>query len=758
MEMINMKTLFPICAAVLSASLLVGCDPHDVAPTQEEINFTPPVDDSFSGGAAEASFSPLTGEVPIPTNLFFAGTQDATLEIPSTSAPAQAANAIDGWSTNASLTTNFNAPLDPSTVQAGNTVRMFHLCIDPFTTQPTGGTVDGELIPGMDYTAGISSVPTSANESGANKLVIKLLKPLRPKYDAASMAVCAAGAQGNLNKGNGYMVVLSKGLKTASGEDVGTSTFYKIAKGTDRLLAINGDPDFTGNFEQDLTDAGRAISLTPAGGTTTESVRRLSNGHEQLAAGISAQTAPLTGLPAINPANIILSWSFSTQSIGSSLSVVAQTAQSRATAAAPAGASSPQGAADIYVGSIELPYFLDVPTQQNPTAILTGTWEGQGGSNLTFANPVPVQKSTVKVPMLITVPKVGPAPGAQLPVVIVQHGITSNRSAMLGVADTLAQAGFVAVAIDLPLHGITDASSSLRQACADPALGCTERTFNVDLVNNANSAPGPDGTEDASGAHFINLASLLTSRDNLRQGAADLLNLRASLANLVLPSTDGSFTFGIDANNIRFIGHSLGGIIGTVFLALEPNVGAATLGMPGGAIGKLLDASAAFGPTIGAGLAANGVNEGTEGFEDFLYFAQLALDSGDPINYAAQAAALHPIHLIEVVGGNGNPPDLVVPNDALNPQPGFGELMAETGLGGTAPLITGLGLNIVSANDAAVLQDNNGLRVAVQFSSGSHSSILTPGDGNSELAEYVEMQKQIGSFMSTNGTVLTVNQ
>lgn len=753
-----MKTRLPILAAMLSASLLVACNPHDVAPTQEEINFNPPVDDSFSGGAAEARFSLLTGETPIPTNLFFSGTQDATLEIPSTSAPAQAANAIDGWSTNASLTTNFNAPVNPSTIQAGNTVRVFHLCIDPLTTQPTGGTVDGELIPGVHYSAGISSVPTSANETGAHKLVIKLLKPLRPKYDAASLAACPAGAQGDLNKGNGYMVVLSKGLQTETGEEVQASTYYKIAKGTDRLLAIAGDPDFTGDFAQDLTDAGRAISLSPAGGAATEAVRRLTNGHEQLAAGISAQTAPLTNLPAINPANIILTWSFSTQSIGSSLQVVAAGAQARAIAAAPAGVDTPLGAADVYVGSVELPYFLDAPSQQNPTAVLTGKWEGQGGTNLTFANPAPVQKSLVKVPMLITVPKNAPSNGAQLPVVIFQHGIRGDRSNMLGVADTLAQAGFVAVAIDLPLHGITDASSPLRQSCANPALDCTERTFNVDLVNNTTSAPGADGAEDGSGAHFINLASLLTSRDNLRQGAADLLNLRASLANLVLPSTDGSFAFGLDPNNVRFIGHSLGGIIGTVFLALEPNVGAATLGMPGGAIGKLLDASAAFGPVIGGGLAASGVNEGTEGYEDFLYFAQLALDSGDPINYAAQAAALHPIHLIEIVGGNGNPPDLVVPNDALNPQPAFGELVAETGLGGTQPLIEALGLNIVSASNAAVLQDANGLRVAVQFASGSHGSILSPGSGQSELAEYVEIQNQIAAFMSTNGTVLPINQ
>jgi hypothetical protein len=37
-----------------------------------------------------------------------------------------------------------------------------------------------------------------------------------------------------------------------------------------------------------------------------------------------------------------------------------------------------------------------------------------------------------------------------------------------------------------------------------------------------------------SGTHFINLASPITTRDNLRQGAADILVLAKSLANLML--------------------------------------------------------------------------------------------------------------------------------------------------------------------------------------------------------------------------------
>jgi hypothetical protein len=42
-----------------------------------------------------------------------------------------------------------------------------------------------------------------------------------------------------------------------------------------------------------------------------------------------------------------------------------------------------------------------------------------------------------------------------------------------------------------------------------------------------------------SGTHFINLLNPITSRDNLRQGAADILVLAKSLSNLKLTNLSG---------------------------------------------------------------------------------------------------------------------------------------------------------------------------------------------------------------------------
>src|SRR5262249_7284557 len=133
-------------------------------------------------------------------------------------------------------------------------------------------------------------------------------------------------------------------------------------------------------------------------------------------------------------------------------------------------------------------------------------------------------------------------PAAGWPVMIFEHGIGRNRTDMLAVADGLADVGFVTVSIDQPLHGLTDPTNPLYAAGANPlyaglslpATGSIERTFDLDVVNNTTGAPGADGKIDPSGTSYINLASLLTQRDNLRESAADLITLTRSLSEMNL--------------------------------------------------------------------------------------------------------------------------------------------------------------------------------------------------------------------------------
>ncbi|MCG8436118.1 MAG: hypothetical protein MJA83_19030 [Gammaproteobacteria bacterium] len=370
---------------------------------------------------------------------------------------------------------------------------------------------------------------------------------------------------------------------------------------------------------------------------------------------------------------------------------------------------------DVYSGTIAVPYYLD---RQNP---LTEFWRDSAGDPL-GSGAAPTATETLTIPLLVTVPNaLGPTPGTGWPTVIFQHGITQDRSNVLAIAEALANAGFAAVAIDLPLHGITDSANPLFQTGI-------ERTFDLDLVENVTLASGPDGAVDPSGTHFINLRSLLTSRDNLRQATSDLIHLAKTVPTLDIDANPATTDF--DGSQMNFVGHSLGAITGTPFLAVNGDTLAATLAMPGGGIAELLNESPRFSPSIQAGLQASGITPGTQLFKDFLRNAQTVIDSGDALNYGEDASDDHPIHLIEVVGDADSLPDQVIPNSATD------RLIAE--------------MDLTVFNTTQVVA---GLRAAVRFVEGDHSSFLDP---TTSAAATVEMQTQMANFMGAFGGALVI--
>jgi len=658
-----------------------------------------------------ANFDPSAGLVPFPINLLFSGSTDGTLNIPiadpndPASGPTQALNALDGFSTVNPIVATFSngvlpipgnptpidSAIDPASVSAGTTVRLFEVeLVNPFlapTDRPFAvERVKRELIADEDYVAGLSPDPAGKT------VVITPLKPLKAK--------------------TGYMVVLTNGIRAAlDGSPAFPDRTYIFARYRGNHHRPLVDENGSSNFPQ-LTDA-QARALVP--------IQTAVLSQEDAAAG-----------QGIDRGSIILSWTFLTQSIDDALQVVrsgiiAQPLGLDATGS-DTSALGLAGLADIYAGTFQIPYYLQAPAApQDAPIILSTRWQGVNDSAVTRYNPKPIAPQSVTIPVLATVPNANSGqskPPGGWPVVIFQHGITQNRTNVFAVADTLASVGFAAIAIDLPLHGITDTENPFY-------AGPLERTFNVDLINNETGAPGPDGMIDASGIHYINLTSSLTTRDNIRQGSADLFHLTATLPMLDIDG-DALADF---ATPIRFVGHSLGAIVGVSFLAIENEISAATLANPGGGLTRLLLGSESFGPRILAGLMAAGLEPGTANFEAFVNAFQQTVDSGDPINYAGAAAEAHPIHMIEVVGP---PPDATIPNSV----PG-------APLTGTEPLARIMGL----ASVAATTVDDMGLRAIVRFTEGAHSSFLLP---TTSAAATVEMQSEMAGFMVSNGTVLNV--
>nr|MDQ2696729.1 lipase [Pseudomonadota bacterium] len=497
-----------ISAAALAACLLLsGCSDSDSARTT-----APPVRSTFF-----ALFDLEEGDLPFPINLLFSGSTDGTLNIPvappvNPANPTLALNALDGFSTIEPITVRFSEPVDAAAVTAGDSVRVFRVELanpflrgfDPAAEAPFAvRRVLEELAPGVDYTALIPP-----QDPGQTTLVILPLRPLEPA--------------------SGYLVVLTSDLHTPDGFAPVPPRTYVLLRGEEPLV------DAAGNS--------RVANVNNAQAQALERLRPVVNSQEAAAA---AQ--------GIDPAAIVLSWTFLTQSIGDALAAVGEAAAPGAISVA--GVVSGTAMADILQGSLTVPYFLD------PAMPLAGRWRGAGGSELTRYNPQPVAVAELPIPLLVSVPNAASGqvrPAGGWPLVIFQHGITENRLNLLAIADALAAAGFAAVAIDLPLHGVTDAAS--------PFFTPLERTFNFDLVNNATLAPGPDGQTDPTGLHFVNLRSALTTRDNLRQAAADLLQLRLSAPALDL---DGDGDGDINGGRIHFVGHSLGAIVGIPYLALD---------------------------------------------------------------------------------------------------------------------------------------------------------------------------------------------
>jgi pimeloyl-ACP methyl ester carboxylesterase len=682
-----------------------------------------------------ALFRLATGQLPYPTDLYFAGSTDGTLNIqpPNATWPNQPyLNALDGFSTNAVIREQFGGALDPNSFTSSSVI-VVPVVTDNFTKATTGflgpGGTPQPLKFGADYTAAL------ATDAGVGSQILEItpLHPLAP-------STCISGGQflgRNCKTGTGYLVILTNGIKDASGHVATPDTDYAT-------------------IQQALASGGPSCpSITDK---TLNGVCQLTGAHLLLARAMG-----------INPANIVVTFSFTTESTVDTMELLAATTQPQSIKANPTGITTAQahaglaGHADLYVGVLTIPYYL------SKAAPVTGSWQAppfpldKTSTAVTRFNPLPVATQMLQIPVLITVPNANsayaqaggptPPPGGW-PVLIYQHGVVVNREYMLPVADSFADAGFVVAAIDLPLHGITDKTDPLYATDANPAYtgliakgtGSIERTFDLDLNTNQGylvipDSP-PDGKIDPTGSHYLNLESPLTARDNFREAAADLITFERSVSGLTQSGIP------IDSGKIRFLGHSGGGIAGTMFMAVIPptEIPAATLADAGGNWALLAQTSPSFSPAVLAALEAKGLVPGTTLYAQFWRDAQTIVDSGDPINYIALATAQHPIHMMQVVGTTPPPtgcspsppipgcPDQTVPNSATQ------ALITASAYG---PAGAAGALTRITAGQAPLVMVSGGIRGYVNFVDGYHASLIDP---SVSAAVTVEMQTEAISF------------
>ena len=471
--------------------------------------------------------------------------------------------------------------------------------------------------------------------------------------------------------------------------------------------------------------------------------------------------------------------------------------------------------ADIHLGQIELPYYLQVPSSDaNAPSALTTAWQaneiiggaidgGQGNdagttpptNKVTYRYPFPggtTGGTTVQTPVLLQTPSgagtlAGGTPNG-LPVVIYQHGIFGERGHSLSLGNQLANPtsgpSYATLAIDLPMHGVAPLLAS--DQSANPLLGLSV-DYNADTADNkpafkaiptfkdlkerhfgyATNAKGEitpinygANANGTSGANYLNLGVLPLPRDAARQAVVDLMNLNASIADI---DFDGDGTPDLDPSKVYFVGHSLGGIIGTAFVATNNKavandsntalnaINATALVTSGGGIARLLENSPNIGPTVLGGLAKKGVAQGTSSFEIYLNVAQATLDSSDSINFAQGLAELPtPVYANEIFGDGSSraTQDQTIPVAADELYAGdytrpLG-MAKPAPLSGTEPLLDLLNTTAYSVDGAV------GGNVAVRFSAGTHTTIIKP-EGLTQTAVFADMAANIISFFGSNG-------
>ncbi len=721
-----MKRLLAVAA--LAAIVTAGCsssvdNPSVVGPTD------PTAGNGNPGGAnppagtpvTAAMFQPAQGVFPFPNDLYFSGTTDGTINIQPANGliPQQAGlNALDGWSTTAPIRVRFGGALNPASFTPAN-VRVYQVTVSNTNKAVSGFT--RVLTLGTDYSVGL------ATDGGVGPTILEI-RPLVPLTPSAGPATPADPVP----PGVGYLVVLTNGIQMASGAAATADRDYATIKTT------------------------LGPTVNPANCAT------LPNTPMQGACGFTAShfavaANPALGAAAVNPANVIVSFHFSTQATRDTMRALGLMIFNPAAPAPAIGVNAAPGIplntlnpqlppiANARFGTVTVPYYSYIPTAQAPGGISTDSnvlrraWTAAAAPpapladpanerNLTRFNPVPALVANKAIPLLVTVPNAnaGPAgvkPANGWPVVIFQHGITGDRSNALAIAGAFAQAGWVVAAVDLPLHGVANAASPLYQAP-------NEQHFNLDLVVNASGASGQDTIIDPSGTHYINLTFPLASRDNQRQAAVNMLALTRALPALDLDGDPN--TVDVDASRIAFTGMSLGSITGIIYGSVLPNPALTrtmAFSVPGGGLAELLRDSPQFGPRINAGLQAQGLLPGTTLYNQFMRDVQAIVDAGDSLNYVVSTATQRRVYFSQVVGGTPPPPnpDQVIPNSATQRL-----ITAINGAGITFP-------RVVPGSPAV----GSGY---VNFIAGDHGSLLSPAASGPAT---VEMQTEVVTFTAT---------
>ncbi len=732
-----------------------------------------------------AVFDPSTGTVPLPNILASATALDPiTSYVPPTGGtpiarpantpmtPPEAlayvnlremggTNAVAGL--NAPIYLRFSAALDATTVTAAN-IKVFQI------TPDVAGTENNPL--GFSDVSGLFTYQYTA---GGTDLFLFPNFPLLP--------------------GTRYLYVVTNRVKNTAGAAIGGTLYFEALKSTTPLAGdfaalealranvMSGANVLLSGYAKVMNDLIAATATTTVTSRADLALmgRFITSGAGYIA---PAAAAPTTRIPVESALRAFAAGAtlggLSGKSWTNTITVTATFDRGGVNPSPDAyyalvlgtGATAPATVGTVVLGTINSADLSIDPVVSTATAnagtmdltAVTGAFNPAAGVTQAFrtAGNLTGYYHTTRPVSFVYIAPTAAAPAGGYPLVLFQHGITAQKENILGVAQSLATIGRAVVAIDLPLHG---------------ALAVPTHT-----------------TGTAWGQDFMAIGAPLATRSNIQQAAFNLNRLEFTVR------TGGFATLGTAAPSladIKFVGHSLGGIVGAYYLA--GNTTMATSGLPytqttlnsdmkgylsvpGARTAYLIQNSPAFGPSVDAGLAAVGIVKNSPTYHNFFQVTQSIVDPADPATMTTPLATGLPSRLSNRVAIQESVGDQVISNpytryfgNALGGRevlgaagaavaPGFKQLAYTAG--GTPDHAAGVVAQFMFtlsgvtpapkvANAAVAPTDTTPSEGYFQFDQTgiSHSSLLDP----SNMTNLGLIQRQMRYFLGVTGNTIVVD-
>lgn len=254
--------------------------------------------------------------------------------------------------------------------------------------------------------------------------------------------------------------------------------------------------------------------------------------------------------------------------------------------------------------------------------------------------------------LTLTIPR-SAQKGQPVKTVVFGHGLLTSRELLYMIAEALAQKGWASISVDLPLHGersvcLEDGNCQDNGRCGDQGQCVLPDGSRGDLKRI--SSPWPNGPTYpvTSGVPFIDIAHIDGARDHFIQAVLDLCQLVRVTRSADWAAISGGYV--LDADDMVYLGMSLGGILGSILTVVEPTLTDFVLNVPGAGYLDMVQASAAFRSLFDEELQKRGILEGSDDFRRFLTAARWLVDPVDPVN-VVQHTIFDPISYIDPVDG-----------------------------------------------------------------------------------------------------------